>query len=300
MPLVPVHPLPQEAPRSDGLKITLSGIGNGLTVNAKGRPLLPHPFVFQCPPLEEFQISHVFNFGTYDTINNDQFNRRGSRQLDTWTFDTLALYMGRDIHGHSAPSFVPYPTHQPHTDHQFYPPEWYRGQLVDLLTAGSPFRMVMAFHKSTTIRRTFAVLTAFNEVYKHGEGDSIYFEGVAFSEWRDPGDATKQKGKHTKLPAHVRFRFTGGRYVAYEANTGHRIPTRGGKGTTLADLARWFYGDGTEWRHIAKANKLGHIRSGSGNTPIFKHWYPHRLKHGKPNVVMKVPKPPPKHQHHDH
>ena len=286
MPLVPRHPVVVVPPTSDGLKITLSAIGNGLTVNKKGRPLLPRPFVFQCPPLEEFQIAHTFNFGTYDTIDNDQFVRRGSRQLDTWSFDTLVMYLGRDIHGHHGPSWVPFPTHQPHTDHQFYRPEWYRGQLIDLLAAGSPFRFVAAFQKSTTIRRAYAVLTAFNEVYKHGEGDAIYLSGVSFTEWRDPGDATKKKGKHAKLPAHVFFRHTGGRYVAYEKNTRHRIPTRGGTGSTLSDLARWFYGDGTKWRQIARAN---HLKGGSGNTPILKHWRPHKLKHPE-RVVLIVPK----------
>jgi hypothetical protein len=288
--LVPKYPLVTQAPTSDGLKITLSGLGNGLTVNKQGRPLLPHPFVFQCPPLDQFQIAHTFNFGTYDTIDNDQFIRRGSRQLDTWQFDTLAMYLGVDHRGHHAPSWVPFPRPEHATGKKVHPPEWYRGQLWDLLNAGSPFLFVAAFHRSTTIRRAFAVLTGFSEVYKHGEGDAIYFAGVSFSEWRDPDDATKKKRGHTKLPAHVRFRFTAGRYVAYEANTNHNIPTRGGKGSTLSDLARWFYGDGTKWRQIAKANKL---KGGDGNTAIFKHWYPHRKAHGKPNVTMTIPKETP-------
>jgi hypothetical protein len=289
LPLVPVHPLVTQAPRADGLKVTLSAIGNGLTVDKQGRPLLPQPFVFQCPPLEQFQVTHAQNFGTYDTIDDDQFIRRGARSLDTWTFDTLVMYLGVDAVGHHAPSWVPYPTREPHSA-QFYSPEWYRGQLKDLHDAGSPFLFEAAFHRSSMARRSFAVLTGFSEVHKHGEGDTIYFTGVAFSEWRDPGDASKKRG-HTKLPAHVRFRITGGHYIAYEANTGHTVPTRKG-GTTLADLARWFYGDGTRWRLIASAN---HLKGGDGNASIFSHWYPHRLAHGKPNVTMVVPQQPPKH-----
>jgi nucleoid-associated protein YgaU len=53
------------------------------------------------------------------------------------------------------------------------------------------------------------------------------------------------------------------------------------------DLARHFYGDGSKWRHIASAN---HLKGGGGNTPIFKHWYPHRISRGKPNVTMTIPK----------
>ena len=246
------------------------------------------PFVFQCPPLEQFQITHAQNFGTYDTIDDDQFLRRGSRQLDTWTFDTLVMYLGVDAQGNHGPSWVPHPTREPGSQ-QYYAPEWYREQLVSLHDAGSPFWYTAAFPRSTRIRRTFAVLTGFSEVYKHGEGDAIYFSGVSFSEWRDPGDASKPRG-HTKLPAHVSFRITSGHYIAYETNTGHTIPHKG-SATTLADLARWFYGDGTKWRLIAKAN---HLKGGDGNAFIYSHWYPHKLANGKPTQKMLVPKEPPK------
>ena len=275
---------------ADGLKVTLAAIGNGLTVNKQGRPLLPKPFVFQCPPLEQFEIVHAQNFGTYDTIDDDQYVRRGSRQLDTWQFDTLVMYLGVDENGKYGPSWVPHPTKEPGTS-QYRAPEWYRDQLTDLHNAGSPFLYTAAFKNSTTIRRGYAVLTGYTETYKHGEGDAIYLTAVTFSEWRDPDGATPKPRGHTKLPAHVRFRITNGLYVAYEANTGHTIPRRGKLGSTLADLARWFYGDGTKWRQVAKAN---HLKGGDGNTPIFKHWYPHRLARGVPNVTMTVPKEPPK------
>ena len=231
---------------ADGLKITLSKIGGGLTVNKQGRPLLTKPFVFQCPPLEEFQIAHSQNFGTYDTIDDDQFIRRGSRQLDTWQYDTLMMYLGANAQGHYGPSWVPYPTKEPGGT-QYYSPEWYRGQLWDLHDAGAPFRFVAAFHQSTTIRRAYAVLTGFSEVYKHGEGDAIYLAGVTFSEWRDPGDATAPKKRgSTKLPAHVKFQITGAVYLAYDANTGLLIapphakpsPTTQYRDTRLSDLAQ--------------------------------------------------------------
>ena len=140
--------------------------------------------MFQCPPLEQFAIAHTQNFGTYDTIDDDQFIRRGSRQLDTWTFDTLAMYLGVTAAGHHAPSWVPYPTRSRRASSTTT--RVVRGQLCDLHNAGSPFRYISAFRDSI-LRRTYAVLTGFTEVYKHGEGDAIYFTGVSFSEWRDPG-----------------------------------------------------------------------------------------------------------------
>jgi len=296
---------------ADGLKITLSGLGNGLTVDKNGRALLPKPFVFQCSPLEQYAIQYQMNMGMYDTIDNDQFMRRGSRQLDTWSFDTLAMYLGVDPHpdgvlrsvdqmklvtdGHYQPSWVPHPTREP-SGTQYHRPEWYRDQLEKLLDAGSPFQYVAAFMHSTTIHRTPAVLTAFQEIHKHGEGDAIYFASVSFTKWRDPGgESDKPKGTH-HLPGHVRFRLVqpNNRYIAYDLANNRNIPTKAHRtGTTLMDLSRYFYGDASHWRKIAQVN---HLKGGGGNTPIFKHWYPHRISRGKPNVTMtvpKLPKPPP-------
>lgn len=289
---------------AEGLALTISALPNGLTVNKRGRPLLPEPFVFQCSPLEQFEIAHQFNMGTWDTIDDDQFLRRGSRQLDTWSFDTLAMYLGVVDHRHRdrpTPTWVPFPKREPN-GHQYRRPEWYRDQLVELHNAGAPFRFIAHFPHSTTIRRAFAVLTGFSEVYKHGESDTIYFAGVSFTEWRDPGDATKVK---IKLPAHVHFRrgergtnlltgerviipvSTGGVFVAFDTVTNLHVPMHGAKGSTLADLARHYYGDHSKWRQIATAN---HLKGGSGSTPIFTHWFPHRFAHGKPNVTLTVPK----------
>jgi hypothetical protein len=270
---------------SDGVKLTISGIGNGLTVDKNGRPLLPVPFVFQCSPLEEFSIVHAFNFGTYDTIDDDQFVRRGSRQLDTWAFDTMAMYLGDDGYGNHRPAWVPYPTRES-SGSQYQRPEWYRDQLWALFDAGSPFKFAAHFKHSTTIRRTFAVLTAFNEVYKHGEGDTIYFQGVSFQEWRDPRGQTVPSRGTLRLPAHVRFRSIGGHYIAYDTATNRNIP-HAKAASTLADLAHFYYGDASKWRQIATAN---HLKGGGSTSYIFSRWYPHRLSSGKPNVTMVVPR----------
>lgn len=276
----------------DGLKITLSGIGGGLTVDKNGKALLPQPLVFQCPPLEQYVIAHTFNFGTYDTIDDDQYSRRGSRQLDTWQFDTLIMYLGSDKTNqggelqHYAPQWVPYPRKAP-GGKQMRAPEWYVQQLRNIFVAGAPFKYCAAFKDSTVIHLTKATLTAFNEDYKHGEGDAIYLDGVSFTEWRDPRGQTQTKT--AKLPAQVRFRKEAktGRFLAYDIKTNKNVKTKSKTtGTTFADLARDYYGDGSQWRRIANANKC---KGGGGNVPIFKHWYPHRLSKGKPNVTVKVP-----------
>jgi hypothetical protein len=272
-------------PPADGLKVTLTGIGNGLTVDKNGRALLESPFVFQCGPLEQYTVAHTFNMGTYDTVDDDQFARRGSRQLDTWQFDSLAMYLGATKDSrHYLPGWVPYPTKEP-GGQQYQRPEWYVSQLRSLFDAGAPFRYVCAFKGSTTIHRTYALLTAFNEDYRHGEGDTIYLSAVSFMEWRDPRGTPPRRG--ARLPAHIRFRETGGRYLGYDIKTNRLVKTRSTSGgTTFNDLARDFYGDVGEWRTIAKANKC---HGGSGSLPIFEHWFPNRLARGKPNVTVVVP-----------
>jgi hypothetical protein len=278
---------PPPAP-ADGLKVILTGIGNGLTVDQNGRALLPQAFVFQCSPLEQYTLAHTFNFGTYDTVDDDQFARRGSRQLSTWQFDTMVMYLGATAHDkHYLPGWVPYPIKEP-GGQQMQRPEWYVDQLRNLFVAGAPFRYVATFKGSTTIHRTYAVLTAFNEDYRHGEGDAIYLSAVSFMEWRDPRGTPPRHG--ARLPAHIRFRETGGRYLAYDVKTNRMVKTRSKtNGTTFMDLARDFYGDAGDWRTIAKANKC---HGGSGSLPIFKQWFPHRLARGKPNVTVVVPTSP--------
>lgn len=274
-------------PPPDGVKVVLSGFG-GLTVDRNGRKLLPQPFVFQCGPLEQYTLAHTFNFGTYDTVDDDQFARRGSRQLSTWQFDTLVMYLGvgSDKSKHYAPGWVPYPRKQP-GGQQYYRPEWYVNQLRNLFVAGAPFRYVASFKGSTVIHRTYAVLTAFNEDYKHGEGDAIYLSGVSFMEWRDPRGTPPPRG--ARLPAHVKFRKSGERYLAYDIKTNRNVKTRSKTaGTTFNDLARDFYGDAGDWRTIAKANKC---KGGSGSLPIFTHWY--AKSHRKlSSVTIVVPKKP--------
>jgi hypothetical protein len=274
---------------ADGMKITLSGIGNGLTRDINNRLLLPVPLVLQCPPLEMYPIAHTFNFGTYDTVDDDQYSRRGSRQLDTWQFDTLMMYLGTDDQGNYHPPWVPFPVNEPGSN-QYQRPEWYVEQIRSLFNAGSPFRYVAVFPDATVVHSTYAVLTGFTEEYRHGEGDAIYFTGMAFQEWRDPRGNTLPRP--SPFPASARFRRVApaGRYIAYDLQTNRIIKTRSPTtGTTFADLARSYYGNAALWRTIAKANKC---TGAAGDAPVFTTWFRSRLSRGEPNVTLTIPKPP--------
>lgn len=275
----------------DGLKITLSGIGQGLTTDKNGKMLLPTPLVFQCPPLEEYTIQRSFSRGTYDTVDDDQFSRRGSRQLATWSFDTLFMYLGVDDAGNYAPHFVPYPTREP-DGVQYHRPEWYIQTIRNIHFAGAPFAYAAAFQDSTTIHLTYATLESFTEAYRHGEGDAIYLTGATFLEWRDPRGATQPAPN--ALPAKVRFRDprtqVNNRFIAYDIRTNRNVTTKAKTtGTTFADMARFYYGNGGLWRTIAKANKC---YGGTGDQPVFRRWYNGRLSKGVPTVTLSIPQKP--------
>ena len=264
----------------DGMRVTLSALKNGLTKTPSGRKLLDVPFIFQCGPLEQFDVVHAFNFGLYDTIARGQFSRWGSMQLATWSFDTAVLYMT----GGRLPPWVPFRADRPSNQGK-HSPQWYREQLRDLHNAGAPFKFSAYMPGDEgPAHRGKATLTGFSESYKAGETDAIYLEGVSFAAWRDPtaskkkGASLKQSGGKLKAAPQVAdqppttITLTSGGQARLA--TGQVIPAKGGQSggagvvpypTTLSDLARFFYHDPADWKRIVTANGLTGV---SGSTPL--------------------------------
>jgi hypothetical protein len=265
------------------MRITLKAHPKGLTQTNQGRKLLTQPFIFQVGPIEEFKLTHAFNFGLYDTIFDGQYSRWGSRQLPTWSFDTLVLYMT----GGELPAWVPFPAGSPANQGR-HSPMWYRQQLRDLHNSGAPFKFVATqIGDEGPAKRCYATLTGFTESWKAGEVDCIYLEGVSFVEWRDPTATEKTKGgggggktKQKKNPAVADQPPTtvkvGSGGVAVTGG-GNVIPPRSGGGSggaglvptpcTLRDLAKYFYHSPAAWTLIAKANGLKGV---DGSTPLNK------------------------------
>lgn len=269
---------------AEGLLIKLSEIP-GLTVDGNGKRLLTSPFVFQCPPMNEFKVTRQYTFGNYDTIYDGQYTRRGSLQLKVWSFDTLAMYLGVNAdnpHRHE-PRWVPFANYDGKTFMQWQgqtigvnrptTPEWYARQLANLHFSGAPFKFSASWAATKSdfsldgasiepVILTNATLLQYDEDYKAGEGDAIYFEGCSFQEWKDPTIKQSGLGKPkgaTHLPAWVNLYPTG----ACRDSAGQRIPKSGD--CTLADLARHFYGEPSDWRLIARAN---HLTGGAANTKL--------------------------------
>lgn len=280
----------------EGMRITLSGLGGGLTVDLKGKRLLPAPFVFQCPPLEEFKVTHAFTMANYDTLYDGQFARRGSRQLMTWSFDTLVMEIGlNEAHNRHAPGWIPFPQWRrvgvPH------PPSFWTNQLKHLHDAGAPFKFVAEYEEwnagqhgfapiSGPMLSTAAVLLGFSETHKHGEGDAIYLEGVSFSEWRDPTIGQKHQGHPSDTPPTTVTLRRDGSVLTQKHHIIPKPPAK--RHATLCDLSKFFYHSPNHWREIANANKLTH---GGGNTGLVK--FPKYHKIPPKGVTVKIPKLPP-------
>lgn len=78
-----------------GMKLTLKPYKD-LTVGESGKKLIVQRdgFVFQCPPLEQFDVTRAFTTTNYDTIDNVQYSTIVSKSLKVFTFDTLIMELG--------------------------------------------------------------------------------------------------------------------------------------------------------------------------------------------------------------
>lgn len=282
----------------EGMKITLSGIGGGLTRDKAGKMLLPVPFVFQCPPLEEYKVTHAFSMGTYDTIEEGQFVRRGSRQLATWQFDTLVMGIAVNEPGtRQSPGWAAFPKF----DRPGVPTalQWYVEQLVALHDAGSPFHFTAQFQSAPgafdeayyalgPVTSMHALLLGFSQAHKHGEADAVYLEGVSFQEWRDPTITQRGLGgppATDKPPTSCTLRQDG--RVLTEK---HELIPKQKRHATLHDLSKFFYHHPAGWRNIATANNL---HGGGANIGLVKFAKYHKIPRN--GVKIKIPALPKGH-----
>jgi hypothetical protein len=267
--------------------------------------------VFQCPPMEEFKIARQFTFTDYDTVTGMQFSRRGSLQLRTWEFDTLIMEIGASEDAFRyTPGWVPYP--QFSSPGRPVAPAWFLQQIETLHNSGAPFRFAAAFpnaqssvaesSRSLTVLYTSAVLTAYTEGHRAGEGDAVYLEGVQFTEWRDPyiqqralrsgNGKTQWRNSAAGLPATVTLRRDGSVLTARHQRLPPSNATTGGSGTpdtpaaTLSQLSTFFYHTPEFWRLIADAN---HLRNIGPNTPLINNSKFKKI--GKNGVKLTIPSP---------
>lgn len=215
---------PDVQPFGEGLKVRLARV-DGLTEE----DVLPYPFYFQVPPLEEFSIEGTAAWSDYDTLRLGQRSRPGGEQLRTVTFGSLFVDW-------DAPWMV------------WHPGEggWDAGELTkelfDIMDACTPFELFVHYVdlRDRPEFHHLASLRSVRSVERAGEPDAKYVD-VQFVEYermrlrRNSRDRTPEKDrKHT-------LRST----------------------DTLRGIALRYYGEGMAWRRIASANGIRGVSSES-------------------------------------
>lgn len=199
------------------------------------------PFVFQCPPLEEFLEQFAYNHADFMTAYAGERSRPQGRQLETIQFDTLWLDDGSRNH---APDWA--------IVKKAVDPIAAKSRLKALLYSGKPIWMLAhqmpVWHKYDL--RMKVTLRSVTSMEKSGELDARYF-GIQVREWRDSElqekklDGSDAKGGKPH-GADARERVLGRVLVA-------TLPARE---DSLYGLATEYYGSVTMWRSIAKANGI--------------------------------------------
>jgi hypothetical protein len=243
-PILPRLPVPDPEPQGWGMRITLSAVA-GITPSALDKLL---PFAFQVPPVNSFPINRSYPWSDYDPIEGGQRSRRGSKQLERYSWRTLFtadLASWTLLHGRG---FTPNPLEM-------------LARLDRIATlsqqAGVPI-FLQARHPKLWDRfdvNTPATIRSLNS--EEGDDWDTRYVDIELVQWRDTSLQAKRMGggstRNSKLP------------VTLVAN---RLPVTQ---NTLYELAKVYYGDPTEWRRIAKENGL--TSGGSENslriTPSF-------------------------------
>lgn len=203
----------------------------GITPGALDKLL---PFQFQVPPLNSMPINRSYPWSDYDPIEGGQRSRRGSLQLQTYSWRTLFtadVASWTLLHGEG---FTPNPLEM--ID---------RLDLIARLSQrlGVPI-FLTARHPKLWSRydvSTPATLRSLNSEEVEGEWDTRYVD-VQFVQWRDTSLQAKQMSggsRSSRLPVTL---------TARALPEGQR---------TMYDLAAHWYTDPTEWVRIAKENGLG-------------------------------------------
>lgn len=228
---------PVLVPERDGLRIIMKRMP-GFTP----RGLLPTPFLFQVPPMENFKRAHGHNFVDYETLRGEM-SRASGRKLIAMAFTSMVLDWKPEW------SLI-------HTEGWIPNPIEISEQLVKISEQGSPFLFTAGQPRlwgRYDILDLPMTLRTIEVDERAGEIDARYLD-VSFVEHRTPDMLTsKSKGKakkrHSdKLPTWVQVNENGS---ARDRN-GHRFPSP----ATLHKLARHFYGSASRWTLIAKRNGM--------------------------------------------
>lgn len=247
-PLSSQQPGHEEGWLREGKRVILSELAGHTD-----KKLLPQPFRFQCPPLEEYTVDFAYAHQDYDTIRDGQYSRKQGRQLRRVSFQTLFVIWG---------SFVVFDG--------VWDPQRNANLLKALTESGEPFLLTIGDGLSSEIDLRFpATLRNYQVSERAGEPDDKYVN-VEFTEWRAAKAVRRKLGRGGGAGGSGSKRWP----------VFHKLK----RTDTLTHLAKQFYGKPTYARHIGKAN--GNLAKWGVGTPIVNH------KAWKVGQKIKIPSPP--------
>ena len=243
--------------KGTGLLVRIRPI-HGLTPKKALRKTLHFPAVTSDP----FEVIQTGMHTDYQTVSSGEYSMptagRKAAFLETSTFDILALswdarWLGyRDVDPHDI-----------------------KKALTRIVEYHCPVHLIAQVNPHVRGHPgpewdTYVTLRSVSRRLPHGEPDTRYYT-VEWKEYREPGIGRRHKGhKHG------------------HGNKGHKLPTthKLKAGDTLRKLAQEYFGNGTQWRVIARAN---HINKWGSNDPLVDK------KRFKVGDRIKIPKRPGKH-----
>lgn len=252
--------------RADGLRIRLSRI-KGLT-RGKAAELLREPYLFQCPPMDEFGYTTGFNHTKSPNYRGDEYAQRGGTVLKTMTFKTLIVEWGRFV---TEPRFAVAAM---------------KDDLEKIAEAGYPVQLLATHQYGTSPEFNRPVIIESVAVTEQsGEEDARYLD-ITISEYNlseVERDAIK-KGA-SKYPVTVVLHKNGSAGIKDGSKTKKIKGLRDDKSVTLTELAKAIYGKPSLASHIAKTQKPP-IKNFGNNTPLIKHT---RFKNKGGKIVVHSP-----------
>lgn len=277
---------PTTSPVGEGMLVTMYSL-KGITA----ADVLKTPFYFQCPPIDDVTRSYAYDWQTYNTLRRGEMMQAAGRRLATISFGTLFVDQTYSWTFQRKYGSVP----DPQNNLNYPNPQKMARELVQIMHSGTPFGLSVTHPKLwkradihwATKHGNAAVLQSVDVSERAGELDTRYVN-VSFQEYRDPKirrraqeGQGRDESRGRDLPVTV--------VVHKDSTAGVRDGERDGdegktfKDVTLRKLAKFYYGEQSLWRDLAKANG---IKNFSGDRPLGE--YVKRRK--EKQIKVKVPK----------
>jgi hypothetical protein len=215
-------------PHGQGQRVVLQRIP-GLTA----RGILERPFLFQCPPLNEFPVQYGWDFIDFDTVGAGYRTRPGSSQLTSVSFDTL--FVDEPVYAHFA---------------------------INKSVPANPIELVAELRAIGDAKTPFQVVAGQPELWgvSYDVNMAATMRSLRSSEQAGERDARYVSVSFTEFPGVTPAAIAASVFQAGKQTDNSAVAVLDvnqlGAGTTLRDLSQRYYGTTTLWTVIGKASGI--------------------------------------------